>query len=462
LEIQHTFRFSPGTVQKFNAAELHTHALTCLATPNARLRHTLPIDYIIAGMSTWVGRIEARHHRFARTRAMATRHTCAICHRRKATSDYPFTSDDRGERLLGSCVECLSVNIPRHNRREQLLGMGIDDARLQLEPGDATHIEPDEMIVEQDMEMGPHPPLLNENLRDLDLDEPLVNPDPIPTPSKTRKRKRRGEDYPLKLKKARKASTGPVVKPTEANCRICLEDKARSEFPKAPPKTKYNRYWPPPRLTPGDVPQSCVTHLTIHGRNKKGPVCKECIGNSLSASLDLKPAEQLGCLDENCNAVWDSTDHVTRYLETGDLTRYSELLLQTFVVTNKMIRHCINKDCGVPALVDTTRPGYPQLECYECKARQCMNCEVAWHTDMTCQEYRLNNVDEARSKEEITTLKVLQKQKARRCPHCSLAVIKDGGCPSMICKHVLLVTFLNTTTYRNRHSLQPRLLVGDS
>ncbi|RDI89983.1 hypothetical protein Vi05172_g729 [Venturia inaequalis] len=54
---------------------------------------------------------------------------------------------------------------------------------------------------------------------------------------------------------------------------------------------------------------------------------------------------------------------------------------------------------------------------------------------MTRQEYRLQNVGEAQSKEETATLKMLQKQKARRCPHCSLAVIKDGGCPSMNCIH---------------------------
>jgi len=64
-----------------------------------------------------------------------------------------------------------------------------------------------------------------------------------------------------------------------------------------------------------------------------------------------------------------------------------------------------------------------------------MNCKVEWHKDLTCQEYRLKHVDEGHSKDEIRTLKVLEKQNARRCPHCSLAVIKDGGCPSMICTH---------------------------
>jgi hypothetical protein len=143
----------------------------------------------------------------------------------------------------------------------------------------------------------------------------------------------------------------------------------------------------------------------------------------------------LGCLDENCSARWDATEYIAKYLSTADFNRFSNLLFETFVVTNKGIQYCINKDCRAPALVETNRPGYPQLECFECKIRVCMNCKVEWHKDLTCQEYRLKNIPEAQSKEEIETLKVLQKQKARRCPHCSLAVVKDGGCPSMSCTH---------------------------
>jgi IBR domain, a half RING-finger domain len=404
-----------------------------------------------------------------RTRAMSTRHTCALCNRRKATDQYPFTNGDQGGRLLGTCVECLDINIPRHNRREQLITYGIADARLQIQPpqmpGDHSirHIQPDGTIIEQDIEVGPHPHLPDENLPDLgdlgglDLDMDIPDQAPVPAPTKSRKRKRRREDYPLRANKARKTSTGPTLRyqqPKEANCRICLEDKAVSEFPEAP-SGKYVQnlnifHYQAPKLEVADIPMSCVEHLAVNRKNKKGPVCKECITNSLSASLDLKPAEQLGCLDENCNAVWDSTDHITRYLSTADYSRYSELLFQTFVATNKMVKYCINKECGAPAMVDTTRPGYPQLECYECKVRHCMNCSVEWHTDMTCQEYRLKNVDEAQSKEEIDTLKVLQRQKARRCPHCSLAVIKDGGCPSMTCKCFLILIFLSTNNLLNK------------
>lgn len=386
---------------------------------------------------------------------MTTRHTCAICSRRKATDEYPLSSRAEGGRLLGTCVDCLDANIPRYNRRDQLIAYGIADDRLQ--------------IPIRDGQVDPHAPFPNDNLLGLDLEEAVLETEEEPalTPAKSKKRKRRTtEDFPLVAKRARQTPTARCLRPKEVECRICLEGKRVKEFPKAPSgrpepaSTHYPRL--PPRLAPGEIPLSCVDHLTVSPKNKQGPVCKECITNSLSASLDLKPVELLGCLDEKCNAVWDSTDHVTPYLSKEDTSRYSDLLFQTFMATDKTVKNCLNKDCNTPAVVDTTRPGYPQLECHECKIRHCMNCDVPWHTDMTCQEYRLKNVDEAQSKDEIATLKILQKAKARRCPHCSLAVIKDGGCPSMICKHFHFAAYLRSHTHMNRHPLQPWLLVGYS
>ncbi|QDS68093.1 hypothetical protein FKW77_010073 [Venturia effusa] len=368
---------------------------------------------------------------------MTSRHTCAVCNRRRHTDDYPLASGDQGGRLLGSCVDCLNANIPHHRRQDQLVALNIADARLETQlmpvPGESAA----EHTIVPNITGAPHPAFLTGLETNSEEDIPEAELSPALAPSK--KRKRRGEDYPLKSRKARKGTAEKYVQPQELTCRICLEHKPLSEYPKAAGGrrkiTDPIRPWLPPKLPPGEVPQSCAKHLSISRWNKQGAVCKECIGNSLSASLDLKPVESLGCLDEHCDAVWDSTDHVIPYLSMEDTTRYSELLFRTFTATNKMIKHCLNKECGVAAWVDTDRPGYPQLECHACKVRHCMNCSVAWHTEMTCQEYRLKNVDEVRSTEETATLKMLQKQKARRCPHCSLAVIKDGGCPSMICIH---------------------------
>jgi hypothetical protein len=344
--------------------------------------------------------------------------TCAICRARKAEDDFPLALNQGHRRILATCNGCLNQNVLHNaNRRDLFEGIGAVDPRPQPLAAAAITEELDELEEAQDDELEPS--------------------SKKPAPNKKRKRSR--EDYPLRRKKARKVAAPRQPARVSVTCRICYEDKAAAEFPKAPPKVRFIRNLPPwmqPRPKPGDVPATCVTHLTIHKQNKEGPVCKGCITASLSASLDLKSAELLGCLDEDCNEVWDATDHVGRYLSTEDFTRFSDSLFQTYVATNKQIKYCINNECGVGSLIEVNRPGYPQMECFHCKKRACLNCNVEWHRDQTCQEYRLKNVAEAQSKEEIQALKALQKQKARRCPHCSLAVVKDGGCPSMQCKRL--------------------------
>ena len=205
-----------------------------------------------------------------------------------------------------------------------------------------------------------------------------------------------------------------------------------NQFPKPPPKPKAGTPWW--KWSLGEVPPTCVPHLTINKQNKAGAVCKSCITASLSASIELRGAERVGCLDEQCDVVWDSTDYVIKYLSNEDFTKFSEALFETWVKTNKQLKQCIKEGCEATALAETRTAGYPQMECAECNTRVCVACQVVWHKGQTCQEYRFSHVEEARSKEEIKALKSLQKQGAKRCPHCSLAVVKDGGCPSMFCK----------------------------
>ncbi|RDI89982.1 hypothetical protein Vi05172_g728 [Venturia inaequalis] len=302
---------------------------------------------------------------------MSTRHTCAVCNRRRPIDHYPLSSGDQEGRLLGTCVECLDVTFMLgDNRQQQLNALGIVDVRLETQ-SIATPVDPAEEQTNAENVAVPRRSRrhVDDKLTDLDnletiLGESAPGPELTPIPAPSKKRKRRGEDCPLKSNKARKDTTPNYIQPKEATCRICLEDKAVSEYPKAAngqreKKDAMRRPWLPQRLLPGEIPQSCAKHLAISRWNKQGPVCKECIGNSLGAGLDLKPVESLGCLDENCDATWDSTDHVAPYLLTEDTRRYSELLLKTFTATNKKIKHCLNKECGVAAWVDTTRQGYP-------------------------------------------------------------------------------------------------------
>jgi hypothetical protein len=235
-----------------------------------------------------------------------------------------------------------------------------------------------------------------------------------------------------------------TVKPVQtAECRICSEFKRLNEFPKPTAKPRVpklnKRYWmpPPPKPKVMDVPAECAEHLCARKTNQSGPICKECIGNSLAGSLSYKSADKVGCPDENCGNSWDAIEYVVKYLSAEDFTTYSEKLFKTYIATNKRMYYCINESCGAGALVEPTlsvNKGFPNMECVECKTRQCVNCKSTWHVDQTCQQYQLKNGDKRQSNAEYKVMRSLVKQGARRCTHCAYAVIKIDGCPNMFCK----------------------------
>jgi hypothetical protein len=248
------------------------------------------------------------------------------------------------------------------------------------------------------------------------------------------KRKRESTTRRLPVKKAKKTREPPAE---TAECRVCADIKHRDDFPKPTkkPKSSLNPFSRPVEPKVLDIPASCASHLCIRKANKAGPICKECIGKSLAGSLSYKSANDVGCPDEKCGQAWDTTDYVVHYLSTEDFTTFSDKLFDTYIKTNKRMYLCKNSSCQGGGIVDmyaSANKGFPNMECPECKMRQCFNCGVPWHANQTCQEYQLEH--QKRSKEEEESLKSLAKEGARRCTHCAYAVIKIDGCPNMHCE----------------------------
>lgn len=318
---------------------------------------------------------------------------CALCGLRKLADEYPL-AQDRASRILITCSDCLD-NIPLADHREVLDTLQTHD-RVDLK----------------------------------------------------RKRPARAAGEAVTAPSRKKAKRAPP--PTHAECRICTETKALNEFPqpslkpKAPPLNPWGSPGPlpvPPKAR--DIPHDCAAHLCARKTNKSGPICKECITSSLSASMSYKQADQLGCPDENCGKPWDSVQYIIKYLSNEDFTAYGEKLFGTYMATNRKVIYCPNPSCSTGGILDeasTARRGLPQMECSECATRFCANCKVPWHKDQTCQEYQISMLEDDKS-DEIKSLKELQKLGARRCPHCAYGVVKIDGCPNMFCKCVLVGQF---------------------
>jgi hypothetical protein len=297
------------------------------------------------------------------------RQSCVLCGLRKLAAEYP--TSDTGTSILVTCNDCLA-NIDSDSQQALLKG-------IETRP----------------------------------------------------KRKRAPSAGNHRVKKAKKTRELPAE---TTECRVCADTKHRDDFPKPTPKPKLSLYrFPLPKSKVLDIPAGCASHLCIRKTNKAGPICKECIGKSLAGSLSFKSASQVGCPDEKCRKPWDATEYITQYLSTEDFTAFSERLFDSFTKTNKRMFMCKNSSCNGGGIVDmraTANKGFPNMECPECKMRQCFNCQVPWHADETCQEHQLKH---KRTKEDEGSLRALAKEGARRCTHCAYAVIKIDGCPNMHC-----------------------------
>jgi IBR domain, a half RING-finger domain len=314
-----------------------------------------------------------------------TLRNCPVCRHRKPTDAYPLAQPGLNNIRIASCSDCfelLSDLAKTHIRRHT-----IDRHHESLTTINAL--------------------ATRKRTRNKATSDGITHDAAVPSRLLGRRKRRKLSPW----SKVKKHKREPVRIPEQATCRICVEDKPASEF----------------ATSRSDLPSKCYKHLNLLSSN--GAVCKACISASLASALDLKGADRAGCLD--CDHVWDAV-YVQRYLSHDGFSKYAEQMFHTFIATHKDIVYCPVPSCLGGGIIDMLRPGYPQLECSECKARICGVCKVRWHAGSTCQEWREQHglADDA---EEGKLLNKLARQDARRCSHCQLAVLKDGGCDNMYC-----------------------------
>lgn len=256
------------------------------------------------------------------------------------------------------------------------------------------------------------------------------------TKPKRNLRKRRPREDPWTPKRKPKTAPKPrVPPPTHATCRICLEEQSMDRFPSWLSRSR--RLQLAHAGLQGDVPRECIEHLCRNPYRKKiDPVCKVCIGRSMSARLDIVGAQEVGngCLEPTCRYEW-SWAFIVKYMPGGaPLEKFNMEMYEVYKrdPTNRMIE-CIAPGCEAIGLPDQTAPGYPQVACHTCDFRFCARCLVPWHSDLTCAEHGVKHVDEQMTDTEKETLKLMQTKDGKRCPNCYLVIEKDGGCDSMFC-----------------------------
>ena len=242
----------------------------------------------------------------------------------------------------------------------------------------------------------------------------------------TRRRKRLDPWYPKrKVNKNPKPRAPP---PTHSTCRICISHLPSSEFIRwvAPRRAKFGNGL--------DAPFHCIPHLARNpSRRNIDPVCKTCVGSFMAARLDTLGARRVsaGCLEPGCETVWP-WELVMRYFPTDKLEAYN---LASFDVwcTDTELFTCLSPSCSAVGLLDSSAPGYPQVQCNACAFRSCASCLLPWHTNQTCTEISATAINAQMSDPEKQTLELMQSKDGKRCPNCHLVIEKIGGCPSIFC-----------------------------
>ncbi|KAL1695837.1 hypothetical protein GGG16DRAFT_86208 [Schizophyllum commune] len=168
----------------------------------------------------------------------------------------------------------------------------------------------------------------------------------------------------------------------------------------------------------------CIDCLSSHIKSKLDPSGD---GTGAGPSAIVFPIRCPECSPEE----WPTgiTDDVAQRVlsEKGMVMWHTQRLLDSLPKL-----YCPNKQCS--ALVQAHEDAdEPRAECPSCMQAMCVPCRVAWHQDLSCEEFQALPPDE-RDPEDRALLELARAQSWRRCPECMVIVELTVGCNHMICR----------------------------
>ncbi|CAL9778933.1 unnamed protein product [Musa acuminata subsp. burmannicoides] len=94
--------------------------------------------------------------------------------------------------------------------------------------------------------------------------------------------------------------------------------------------------------------------------------------------------------------------------------------------------YCPFKDCSA-LMVDDGQETVRQAECPSCQRLFCGQCKVGWHSELSCEEFKMLGTDE-RGREDLMLMKIAKDKRWKRCPRCKFFVEKTQGCMHITCR----------------------------
>ncbi|CRK86900.1 CLUMA_CG000722, isoform A [Clunio marinus] len=157
--------------------------------------------------------------------------------------------------------------------------------------------------------------------------------------------------------------------------------------------------------------------------------CKSCWVEYLTTKImEEGLCKSIACAAHGCDILVDDVTVMSLLTEPRVKTKYQQLITNSFVECNRLLRWCPSADCSYAVKVQ-----YVDARPVTCKCGHvfCFECGEQWHDPVQCRLLRKwikKCDDDSETSNWIAA-------NTKECPKCNVTIEKDGGCNHMVCKN---------------------------
>lgn len=154
--------------------------------------------------------------------------------------------------------------------------------------------------------------------------------------------------------------------------------------------------------------------------------CKACWIEYLTTKImEEGLCKSIACAAHGCDILVDDVTVMNLLTEPRVRTKYQQLITNSFVECNRLLRWCPSADCSYAVKVQ-----YVDARPVECKCGHvfCFECGEQWHDPVQCRLLRRwikKCDDDSETSNWIAA-------NTKECPKCNVTIEKDGGCNHMV------------------------------
>ena len=157
--------------------------------------------------------------------------------------------------------------------------------------------------------------------------------------------------------------------------------------------------------------------------------CTDCWTDYLTSKIvEDGMGQTISCAAFDCDILVDDDTVMKLVTDPRVRLKYQQLITNSFVECNKLLRWCPAPDCG-----HVVKVAYSDAKPVTCVCGHvfCFACGENWHDPVKCKWLRKwikKCDDDSETSNWIAA-------NTKECPKCRVTIEKDGGCNHMICKN---------------------------